>query len=103
MQEIVLNGKPTRVGKLLDGFNLKATPQSSNVSVFGVNAEKGELFVRFRNGSQYLYNPVDPETLHQALHAESIGKFISREIVKKFSSTKIAENLFTEIDDKKVF
>lgn len=97
MKNIILNGVEHSVNKLLDGFTIKVTPQSSNVALFAVNADKGELFIRFKNGGQYLYNPVDPQTLHEALHAESIGKFVARCIIKKFESTKITEDLFSLI------
>lgn len=100
MKKIILNGVEHAVKPFLEGFNIKVTPQSSNISLFAVNADKGELFVRFKNGGQFLYNPVDPETLHQALHAESIGKFVAREIVKKFGSTKINEEIFVVTETK---
>lgn len=100
MQQIVFKGKVHQVSNLLDGFTIKETAQSSNVALFAVNQEKNEFFVMFKNGFQYFYNEVDPELLHQALHAESIGKFVSREIVKKFTSTKIFDPIFKEIGNK---
>ncbi len=97
----MLNAAEHLIDPFLDGFIVGLTPQSSNVALFAVNRDRKELFVRFRNGSQYLYGPVDVETLDKAVKAESIGKFVSRSIVKKFDATKIEKVVFHLVDKSK--
>jgi hypothetical protein len=53
----------------------------------------GRLYVQFKNGSGYMYSEVDENTISFAHNCDSIGKFISSQVVKKFPSEKMEKAL----------
>lgn len=61
--------------------------KSSNVRSFGYQDKK--LFVMFSNGSIYAYDNVPEELYHEALSADSKGKFLREKIYNKFTYMKI--------------
>lgn len=98
MNTIMLLGAERIVNPLLDGFIIKATPSSKNISVIAVNVDKKELLVKFRRGDQYFYSNVSPEALHGILKADSVGQFHYKEIKDKFEFTKINDELFEKVN-----
>lgn len=62
--------------------------ESSNVAAVGHNM--GDLYVKFKNGSEYKYDNV-PESEYQALlSAASVGKYLNSNIKGSYSYTQIA-------------
>ncbi len=67
---------------------------SSNIREIGhtaIDGEKGELYLRFNNGSLFSYTDV-PEDVYQQLRiADSVGKFYHSEIRGKFEGKPVPE------------
>ncbi len=62
---------------------------SSNVDFFGTDHLNKKLFVQFKGGTgAHIYSEVPVKILTWAENAESIGKFISSEVVGIFPSAK---------------
>lgn len=89
-----INGVQYTIDEKLDNFTIKSKP-SSNVAFYGVNHDAADiqLFVQFKNGSCYIYSGLTQQTLNELNECESIGSFISRNIVGKFKNTKEDNNL----------
>jgi hypothetical protein len=68
--------------------------QSSNVSRIAylekADGTPSTMCIQFRNGGIYNYAAVPVETWLDAVNAESIGKFVGKEIRGKFESVKEA-------------
>ncbi|QTE37509.1 KTSC domain-containing protein [Mucilaginibacter gossypii] len=94
---IDLNGQKLAVHDSLFDFSIHQKP-SSNVDYFGTDYTNGRLFVQFKGGTgAYVYNNVSTELLNAAKAADSIGKFISQQVVGKFISHKHEQRLITHI------
>lgn len=89
-----INGVQYTIDEKLDNFTIKSKP-SSNVAFYGVNhdATDIQLFVQFKNGSCYIYSGLTDQTLKELNECESIGSFISRNIVGKFLNIKCEKSL----------
>lgn len=58
--------------------------ESSNVAAVAYNEKEQKLFVEFKNGSRYFYQPV-PQTVYMALlESPSKGRFLSAEIIGRY-------------------
>lgn len=63
--------------------------KSSNVESVGFDPYTKTLAVKFNSGKTYHYHGV-PAEVHDGLHkSESIGKFISQHVVRKFDTKLI--------------
>lgn len=87
MKKITLPSGTYAVDPILDGFEIIEKP-SSNVAFVGTSMLDHKIYVQFKNGSGYMYSEVDYDTLSFISAAESIGKFISQYVVKKFPNEK---------------
>ena len=64
-----------------------APVKSSNVDSVGYDAATQTLAVKFKSGGVYHYAGV-PADIHTNLHkAESVGKYIGAQVVRKFKHT----------------
>lgn len=61
---------------------------SSAITGTGYDAERGLLAVQFKGGKTYTYEGVPPEVVQGMGKAESIGKFVSANVVGKFEQFK---------------
>lgn len=98
MKKITLNEVNYLVNPRLEGFTIKQLP-SSNVAFHGLNSSTNELFIQFKNGSSYIYKDIDSQTAINLINCESIGKFVSREIVGKFKSEKLEGVMVKIVED----
>ena len=65
--------------------------KSSNISDLGYDYSSKNLYVRFKNGTMYLYENV-PESVYKSLDsAPSIGGYFSAKIRCNYSYHKITE------------
>ncbi len=93
MKTITLNNQNYLVDQQLADFTI-FQKTSSNVDFFGTDHINQKLFVQFKGGTgAYIYSDVPVKMLTWAENAESIGKFVSAEIVSKFISSKSEERL----------
>lgn len=53
------------------------------------NYDNSLLRLTFTNGTKYNYHDVTPETFLSMKYAESIGRFINRNIIRKYNFTKL--------------
>jgi hypothetical protein len=96
MKTIILASGTYAVDDLLADFEVIEKP-SSNVAFVATNIATRQLYVQFKNGSGYMYSDVDLDTLSFIPVAESIGKFISSQVVKKFPSEKLDQSLIESV------
>jgi hypothetical protein len=54
-----------------------------------VGFDAGELFVKYRNGSTYVYFVVPEGVFHAFMGADSMGAFLNREIKPYYESRKL--------------
>lgn len=92
MRTIALPSGTYAVDDILNGFEIMEKP-SSNVDFTAINIFENQLYVQFKNSSGYMYSEVDVNTLKEAETCESIGKFISSQVVKKFDNEKLPNAL----------
>jgi len=92
MKTIIIPSGTYAVDDLLAVFEVIEKP-SSNVAFVATDIATRQLYVQFKNGSGYMYSDVDLDTLSFVPAAESIGKFISSQVVKKFPSEKMDKAL----------
>jgi len=92
MKTIIIPSGTYAVDDLLADFEVIEKP-SSNVAFVATDIATRQLYVQFKNGSGYMYSDVDLDTLSFVPAAESIGKFISSQVVKKFPSEKMDKAL----------
>src|SRR3954463_11676838 len=94
---IELNGKTLQVHDVLFDFAIHQKA-SSNIDYFGTDYVSERLFVQFKGGTgAYIYDNIDGDLLDAAKAAESIGKFVLNNIVKKFTAIKFTEGLVKPI------
>jgi len=89
MKTVTIQQQQFNVHDRLEEFNVSAA-QSSSISFFGTNPSTGSIFFQFKNGGTYIYSGVTPEVRKQMHAAPSIGSFVSKNIVNKFPSEKLA-------------
>jgi hypothetical protein len=87
MKTITLPSGIYAVDPILDGFDIIERP-SSNVAFVGTDMLADKMYVQFKRGSGYMYSGVDIDTLSFVHNCESIGKFISSQVVNHFPSEK---------------
>lgn len=61
---------------------------SSNVD--GLDHEDSDLYVKFKNGSEYKYSGVPQSVYQDLLNAPSIGKYLNSNIKGTYSYEQIA-------------
>jgi len=88
MKQITILNRKYLINDHLEDFNVNQ-PTSNSISFFGSNPKTGSVFIQFRNGGTYIYSGITAEIRKQLLNAQSIGSFVSKNIVGKFPSTKI--------------
>lgn len=71
--------------------------ESSNVQAIGY--DKGSIYVMFKNDSIYKYQDVPTEIFNGLLEAESVGKYLNKEIKKTYECSRIWDDdpIYTEI------
>lgn len=87
MKIITLSSGTYAVDPILDGFEIFEKP-SSNVAFVGTDMLADKMYVQFKNGSGFMYSEVSADVMSFVPQAESIGKFISSQVVKHFPSEK---------------
>lgn len=95
MKNIEICGTVYEVHEAVQDFTIVHKP-SSNVLAVGIDFNLELIFVQFINGSCYMYVDVPISISHMAVKANSIGKFISNEIVGKFRSQKFEQPFLTK-------
>ena len=70
---------------------------SSNVLKTSFNYDTKQLYVTFKNGKVYYYNAIPFETYEKLKLAESSGKYLNAEIIRKFTTVKVGEASKDEI------
>lgn len=88
MKTVTVNEKQYSVDEQIEGFSVNQKP-SSNVDFYGVNAEKEEMFVQFKNGSSFIYSDFTANDAIDLMNSESVGKYVSGNIVRNFPSRKL--------------
>lgn len=63
--------------------------KSSNIESVGYYAKSGDLHVRFKNGSYYIYHAVHPAIFAGLLSATSKGKHLHLHVKGKHKVTKV--------------
>jgi hypothetical protein len=92
MNKITLQSGTYAVDDVLQGLDIIEKP-SSNVAFVATCMITNQMYVQFKNGSGYMYSEVDLDTLSAVNAVDSIGKFISSQVVKKFPSEKMDKPL----------
>jgi hypothetical protein len=62
---------------------------SSNIEAVGHDPDQQELYVRFLDGSTYVYANVDEETFQELRGAASVGSYFNRVIKPSHSYQKL--------------
>jgi KTSC domain len=63
--------------------------ESSNVQAIGWDNKNG-MYVLFNHGGLYLYKDVSRQRAVACFRAESVGKYVNKNIIPHFTATKIA-------------
>lgn len=92
MKKVTLQSGTYAVDDALQGFDIIEKP-SSNVAFVATCMITHQMYVQFKNGSGYMYSEVDYDVLSAVSAVDSIGKFISSQVVKKFESEKMPNAL----------
>jgi hypothetical protein len=66
-----------------------ASVDSSNVDALKYDPQGGNLHVRFKNGSEYIYGGVDPELVEALYHASSVGSFLRENIMGTYTHRRV--------------
>lgn len=94
---IELNDVKLQVSDILFDFAIHQKA-SSNVDYFGTDYVNERMFIQFKGGTgAYIYNGVNMDLLDASIAAESIGKFVLTNIVKKFITTKFEQRLVVPV------
>ena len=96
MKKIILQSGTYAVDDILQGFDI-IEKSSSNVAFVGTCLITHQMYVQFKNGSGYMYSEVDYDTLSAVPTVDSIGRFISSHVVKKFASEKMENALIVSL------
>ena len=92
MNKVNLPSGTYAVDDALQGFDIIEKP-SSNVAFVATCMITNRMYVQFKNGSGYMYNEVNLDTLSAVPSVDSIGKYISSKVVGKFQSVKMDKQL----------
>lgn len=68
---------------------LRQVVTSQIIHSVGYDAATSTLEVQFRNGWLYRYDDVPVETYRALMSADSHGRFLKRNIVDKFATTRV--------------
>lgn len=80
------------LSKAMKGINMQMNEvKSSNISKVGYNSHDQTLAVTFKDGKTYHYSEVPSDVNRALLEAESVGKFLSANVVGKFKHQLIEE------------
>lgn len=60
---------------------------STALDLVAHNAKRGDMYVRFKNGSERIYSGIDVGMYDDLVYAESPGRYYNREIYGKYTST----------------
>jgi hypothetical protein len=63
--------------------------ESSNVAAVGYDEEQESLYVEFKSGSTYKYLEVPFYAYEEMLSADSIGRYLNKEIKGRYEFTKL--------------
>lgn len=63
--------------------------KSSNIDSIGYNKEEQQLFIKFNNGSLYMYNDVPEDVWEDLQNSESKGKFVYYELRNMYDYEKL--------------
>lgn len=63
--------------------------QSSNVEAISYCRDASELYVRFREGREYVYYDVGENVFLELLHATSVGKYLARNIKGRYKYLRL--------------
>lgn len=63
--------------------------KSSNIDSIGYNKEEQQLFIKFNNGSLYMYNDVPEDVWEDLQNSESKGKFVNNELKNVYDYEKL--------------
>ena len=74
----------------IQGIDVIATPESSNVASFGYDAPTRRLLVMFKRGGGF-YLDVPPEVFTRMKKASSKGAFVHRELKDKYAWDRLPE------------
>lgn len=88
MKTINLQGVNYSVNPRLESFNINSIP-SKGINFFGSNPQTGSLFIQFKNGGTYIYSGVPQEVKSGLFNADSIGRYVTTNIVGKYASEKL--------------
>lgn len=99
MRKVKLPSGDYQVDDQLNDFVVIEKP-SSNVAFFASDILRGRLYVQFKNGSGYMYTEMDENIISFAHNCDSIGKFVSSQVVKKFPSEKLDHSLIMPAIDE---
>ena len=66
-----------------------ASVDSSNVDALKYDPQGGDLHVRFKNGSEYIYEGVDPDLVEALFHSSSVGRFLNENIKGTFTHRRV--------------
>lgn len=62
---------------------------STNIDMIGYDSENSQLHVRFRSGSEYVYNEVPPAVYQEILDADSKGGYLNERIKGRYEFAKV--------------
>jgi frataxin-like iron-binding protein CyaY len=62
---------------------------SSNVDSIKYDTNGNNLHVRFKNGSEYIYEDVEPELAEGLYHASSAGNYLRENIIGTYTHRRV--------------
>ena len=62
--------------------------ESSSIMAYGYDSQVGALRIQFKGGKSYLYRGVPASVVDELKKAESVGRFVSKNVVGKFDVEK---------------
>jgi hypothetical protein len=68
--------------------------ESSNVEAVGWDGQNN-MYVLFKHGGLYVYQDVSRQRVVAAASAESVGKYVNREIIPNYTAVKIEAPVIT--------
>lgn len=65
------------------------TPNSSNIDQLRYDDQRGQMYIKFKNGRTYKYNDVPYDVWNQFISAPSIGKFFYSTIKDVYKGVQV--------------
>ena len=65
--------------------------ESSNIESIGYDLVESDLYVKFKNGSEYKYKSVPIKIYDKLIAADSVGSFFNRQVKDMFEFEKLKE------------